>query len=135
MSIVNQINLAVVLTMAATPLLANVGVKLKDFFKSEQSVASLQAKEATPATSTGTSSSRVREGREDDRRAPERAAHPVRRPGCLRGHRVHGQGVGPSVYFGDAGSDAVLHAVGAEKASCAVVTVDSPGGPTARCGR
>ena len=32
------------------------------------------------------------------------------------------------MYFGDAGSNAVLHAVGAEKASCAVVTLDTPGG-------
>jgi|TARA_B110000977_G_scaffold5915_1_gene8327 voltage-gated potassium channel Kch len=31
------------------------------------------------------------------------------------------------VFFGDAGSNAVLHAVGAEKASCAVVTLDTPG--------
>ncbi|KAK3251530.1 K(+) efflux antiporter, partial [Cymbomonas tetramitiformis] len=31
------------------------------------------------------------------------------------------------VYFGDAGSAAVLHAVGAARASCAVVTLDTPG--------
>ena len=31
------------------------------------------------------------------------------------------------VYFGDAGSPAVLHSVGAQRASCAVVTLDSPG--------
>ena len=31
------------------------------------------------------------------------------------------------VYFGDAGSPAVLHSVGAHRASCAVVTLDSPG--------
>jgi len=31
------------------------------------------------------------------------------------------------VYFGDAGSAAVLHAVGAERAACAVVALDSPG--------
>jgi len=31
------------------------------------------------------------------------------------------------VYFGDAGSPAVLHSVGAERAACAVITLDSPG--------
>lgn len=31
------------------------------------------------------------------------------------------------VYFGDAGSPAVLHSVGAERAACAVVTLDTPG--------
>eukprot|EP00879_Flechtneria_rotunda_P019410 GHRR01020387.1.p1 GENE.GHRR01020387.1~~GHRR01020387.1.p1 ORF type:complete len:828 (+),score=374.04 GHRR01020387.1:716-3199(+) len=31
------------------------------------------------------------------------------------------------VYFGDAGSPAVLHSVGAERAACAVITLDTPG--------
>jgi voltage-gated potassium channel Kch len=31
------------------------------------------------------------------------------------------------VYFGDAGSQAVLRAVGAERAACAVITLDTPG--------
>jgi hypothetical protein len=31
------------------------------------------------------------------------------------------------VYFGDAGSAAVLHSVGAERAACAVITLDTPG--------
>ena len=31
------------------------------------------------------------------------------------------------MYFGDAGSAAVLHSIGAHKASCCVVTLDSPG--------
>jgi hypothetical protein len=31
------------------------------------------------------------------------------------------------IYFGDAGSAAVLHAVGAERAACAVITLDTPG--------
>jgi voltage-gated potassium channel Kch len=31
------------------------------------------------------------------------------------------------VYFGDAGSPTVLHQVGAERAACAVVTLDTPG--------
>lgn len=31
------------------------------------------------------------------------------------------------MYFGDAGSPAVLHLVGAERAACAVIALDSPG--------
>lgn len=31
------------------------------------------------------------------------------------------------VYFGDAGSAAVLHSIGAHRAACAVITLDSPG--------
>ena len=31
------------------------------------------------------------------------------------------------VYFGDAGSPAVLHLVGAERAACAIIALDTPG--------
>lgn len=31
------------------------------------------------------------------------------------------------VYFGDAGSSAILHSVGAAHARCAVITLDTPG--------
>ena len=31
------------------------------------------------------------------------------------------------MYFGDAGSSAILHSVGAEHARCAVITLDTPG--------
>lgn len=31
------------------------------------------------------------------------------------------------VYFGDAGSSAVLHSLGAKHAACAVITLDTPG--------
>jgi monovalent cation:proton antiporter-2 (CPA2) family protein len=129
MSIVNQINLAVVLTMAATPLLANVGVKLKDFFKSEQSVASLQAKEGDASDLNGhvIVAGYGRVGKMIGELLNEQLIPYV-------GLDVSADIVSTArasdlpVYFGDAGSDAVLHAVGAEKASCAVVTVDSPGG-------
>lgn len=33
------------------------------------------------------------------------------------------------VYFGDAGSSAVLHSLGAHHAACAVITLDTPGAP------
>ena len=38
-----------------------------------------------------------------------------------------GRGLDLPVYFGDAGSAAVLHSVGAHRAACAVVTLDTPG--------
>ena len=31
------------------------------------------------------------------------------------------------MYFGDAGSSAVLHSLGAQHAACAVITLDTPG--------
>ena len=38
-----------------------------------------------------------------------------------------GQELDLPVYFGDAGSGAVLHSVGAHRAACAVITLDTPG--------
>jgi monovalent cation:proton antiporter-2 (CPA2) family protein len=38
-----------------------------------------------------------------------------------------GKGSDLPVYFGDAGSPAVLHSIGAERAACAVITLDTPG--------
>lgn len=127
METVNIINLAVVLTMAGTPLLANIGSQLKNLVKQESSVASMQVadgdvddlsghviiagygrvgrmigqllnKELIPFVALDVGAEEVSRGRADDL----------------------------PVYFGDAGSATVLHAVGAEKASCAVVTMDSP---------
>ena len=128
MAIVNQINLAVVLTMAATPLFATLGAEFKRFFKEEKSVASLQAKEGD---------------------ANDLSGHVIiagyGRVGNMIGELLSEQLIpfvaldvsadavskaranDLPVYFGDAGSNAVLHAVGAEKASCAVVTLNTPG--------
>lgn len=127
MEIVNIINLAVVLTMAGTPLLANLGSQLKNLIKQDKSVASLQAKE----------------GEVDDL-----SGHVIiagyGRVGRMIGELLNkelipfvaldvgaeevskGRAADMPVYFGDAGSQTVLHAVGADKASCAVVTMDSP---------
>ena len=44
---------------------------------------------------------------------------------------LHSEQVGKNadlpVYFGDAGSSAILHSVGAAHARCAVITLDTPG--------
>ena len=126
MDVVNQINLAVVLTMALTPLLANLGSKLKDVLKQDDGVVSLQAKE----------------GENDDLSGHVIVAG-YGRVGRIIGDLLNEQlipfvaldisadnvNAGRSndmpVYFGDAGAETVLHAVGAAKASCAVVTLDT----------
>ena len=128
MAIVNQINLAVVLTMAATPLFATLGSEFKRFFKEEKSVASLQAKEGDANDLSGhvIIAGYGRVGNMIGELLSEQLIPFV-------GLDVSADIVGKArandvpVYFGDAGSNAVLHAVGAEKASCAVVTLDSPG--------
>ena len=128
MAIVNQINLAVVLTMAATPLFATLGAEFKKFFKEEKSVASLQAKEGDANDLNGhvIIAGYGRVGNMIGELLSEQLIPFVALD-------VSADAVGKArandlpVYFGDAGSNAVLHAVGAEKASCAVVTLDSPG--------
>jgi len=126
-SIATQLNLAVVLTMAMTPYLAELGSRLKDTLQSPD-VASLQPKENEVDDLTG---------------------HVI-----LAGYGRNGQIVGEiltqnlvpfvaldvkpeivsegrardrNVFFGDAGSAEVLRAVGAARASCAVVSLNSPG--------
>ena len=128
MAIVNQINLAVVLTMAATPLFATLGSEFKRFFKEEKSVASLQAKEGDANDLSGhvIIAGYGRVGNMIGELLSEQLIPFV-------GLDVSADIVGKArandvpVYFGDAGSNAVLHAVGAEKASCAVVTLNTPG--------
>mmetsp|Transcript_13030 Transcript_13030/g.55063 ORF Transcript_13030/g.55063 Transcript_13030/m.55063 type:complete len:1143 (-) Transcript_13030:1075-4503(-) len=128
MDIVNQINLAVVLTMAATPMLANVGANLKKLLKKEDSVASLQAKEGDVDDLSGhvIIAGYGRVGRMIGELLGEQLI-PFVAVDVSAEDVQKGRDMDAPVYFGDAGSPAVLHAVGAEKASCAVVTLDSPG--------
>jgi voltage-gated potassium channel Kch len=128
MDIVNKINLAVVLTMAATPMLANVGANLKKLLKKEDSVASLQAKEGDVDDLSGhvIIAGYGRVGRMIGELLSEQLI-PFVAVDVSAEDVQKGRDMDAPVYFGDAGSPAVLHAVGAEKASCAVVTLDSPG--------
>lgn len=48
-------------------------------------------------------------------------------PPCSAVRVAAGKASDLPVYFGDAGSPAVLHSVGAERAACAVITLDTPG--------
>jgi voltage-gated potassium channel Kch len=128
MAVVNQINLAVVLTMAATPLFANLGSNFKKFFKDESSVASLQPKEGDANDLSGhvIIAGYGRVGNMIGELLTEQLVPFIALD-------VSADAVGKArakdypVFFGDAGSNAVLHAVGADKASCAVVTLDSSG--------
>jgi voltage-gated potassium channel Kch len=43
------------------------------------------------------------------------------------GRVQEGKALDLPVYFGDAGSAAVLHAIGADRAACAIITLDTPG--------
>ena len=45
----------------------------------------------------------------------------------VRARAQAGKALDLPVYFGDAGSPAVLHSLGAHRASCAVITLDTPG--------
>lgn len=121
-----QLNLAVVLTMAITPLLADLGNKIKDIVPSK-AAASLQPRESEvddlkghvilagfgatnqiigeilrksmiPFVALDINPDTVREGRANDE----------------------------NVFFGDAGSADLLQKVGADRASCAVVALNSP---------
>lgn len=123
----NELTLVVALSMAMTPALADLGAKLREKFNSSsdmkslapgegatddlvkhvvicgfgrsgQLIAQLMSEQLIPFVVLDMSSERVQTGREQDM----------------------------PVYFGDAGSPAVLHSVGAERAACAVVTMDTP---------
>ena len=128
-AVVAELFLVVALTMALTPLLAELGARFgKAFDRSDmkalqppaaggeaaalrghviiagfgrvgQIIAQLLAERLIPFVAVDVRVDRVRAGKELDL----------------------------PVYFGDAGSPAVLHALGAERAACAVITLDTPG--------
>ena len=127
--LVNELTLVIALSMAATPWLANVGADLRDrlegaggdmstlqpdvsqvddmnrhviiagFGRSGQLIAQLLSEQLIPFVALDMRSDRVQAGREEEL----------------------------PVFFGDAGSPAVLHSVGAQRACCAVICMDTPG--------
>ena len=74
-------------------------VIIAGFGRVGQLIAQMLSEELIPFVALDTSSTRVQEGKAQDL----------------------------PVYFGDAGSPAVLHSIGADRAACAVITLDSPG--------
>lgn len=128
-SLNNELTLVVALSMAFTPALADAGARLREWYdkkypgdikallpekeqvddlkghviicgfgRSGQLIAQLLSELLIPFVVLDMQSDRVQQG---------------------RGEEI-------PIFFGDAGSPAVLHSVGAERASCAVVTLDQP---------
>ena len=125
--IATQLNLAVVLTMAITPYLAEFGNKLKDVLQSAD-VASLQPKENEVDDLKGhvILAGYGRNGKIVGEILAQNLVPFVAldvKPEIVSEGRARDQ----NVYFGDAGSPEVLRAIGAERASCAVVALNSPG--------
>ena len=125
--IATQLNLAVVLTMAITPYLAEFGNKLKDVLQSAD-VASLQPNENEVDDLKGhvILAGYGRNGRIVGEILTQNLVPFVAldvRPEIVSEGRARDQ----NVYFGDAGSVEVLRAIGAARASCAVVALNSPG--------
>jgi monovalent cation:proton antiporter-2 (CPA2) family protein len=126
-ALAKEMYLVVALSMALTPFLAEFGGKVgrllekndmkalapKDgelsgmqghviisgFGRVGQLIAQMLSEELIPFVALDTSAARVQEGKANDL----------------------------PVYFGDAGSPAVLHSIGADNAACAVIALDTPG--------
>ena len=126
-ALAKELYLVVALSMALTPFLAEFGGKVGrllerndmkalapkesetsslsghviicGFGRVGQLIAQMLSEELIPFVALDTSASRVQDGKASDL----------------------------PVYFGDAGSPAVLHSIGAERAACAVITLDTAG--------
>lgn len=126
-ALVKELYLVVALSMALTPFLAEFGGKvgrllerndmkalapkegemsgmsghviIAGFGRVGQLIAQMLSEELIPFVALDVSSTRVQDGKANDL----------------------------PVYFGDAGSPAVLHSIGADRAACAVITLDTPG--------
>ena len=115
-TLATQLNLAVVLTMAITPYMAQLGNNVKNILKSGNA-AGLQPKESEV----------------DDLKGHVIIAG-YGRNGKIIGEILRdnmipfsaGRAADQNVYFGDAGSPEVLKAIGADRASCAIVALSSP---------
>ena len=125
-TLATQLNLAVVLTMAITPYLAQFGNNVKNILKSGNA-AGLQPKESEVDDLKGhvIIAGYGRNGKIigeilRDNMIPFVALDV--NPEVVSAGRAADQ----NVYFGDAGSPEVLKAIGAERASCAIVALSSP---------
>jgi len=125
-TLATQLNLAVVLTMAITPYLAQFGNNVKNILKSGNA-AGLQPKESEVDDLKGhvIIAGYGRNGKIigeilRDNMIPFVALDV--NPEVVSAGRAADQ----NVYFGDAGSPEVLKAIGAARASCAIVALSSP---------
>lgn len=126
-ALVSKLFLIVSLSMALTPFLAEFGQRLGKMFEKSDFKA-LQPKEGEVEELRGhvVIAGFGRVGQIIAQLLSERLIPFVALD--VRSDRVQaGKELDLPVYFGDAGSAAVLHSIGAHRASCCVVTLDSPG--------
>ena len=121
-----QLNLAVVLTMAITPYLAEFGNSMKDLWKSGN-VATLQPKENEVDDLKG-HVILAGYGRNGKIIGEILSANMIPFVALDVNPEIvsEGRATDQNVYFGDAGSPEVLRAIGAARASCAIVALSSP---------
>jgi Kef-type K+ transport system membrane component KefB len=126
-AVVAELFLVVALTMALTPLLAEVGSRFgKAFDRSDMKALQPPAGEAGALRGHVIIAGFGRVGQIIAQLLAERLIPFVAVD--VRVDRVRaGKELDLPVYFGDAGSPAVLHALGADRAACAVITLDTPG--------
>lgn len=124
---VQQLFLVVALSMALTPFLAEFGQRLgKRYENSDMKALQVNEGAADELKNHVIIAGFGRVGQIIGQLLSERLIPFVALD--VRAERVSvGKNLDLPVYFGDAGSPAVLHSIGAHKASCAVVTLDSPG--------
>eukprot|EP00877_Chromochloris_zofingiensis_P008397 jgi/Chrzof1/3810/Cz13g09190.t1_KEA1[v5.2] len=126
-ALISQLYLVVALSMALTPYLAAIGGKLGQMFeRSDMKALQPQDNEVKEMKNHVIIAGYGRVGQIIAQMLSEQLIPFVALD--VRSDRVQaGKALDLPVYFGDAGSPAVLHSVGAERASCAVITLDTPG--------
>ncbi|CAG9467628.1 unnamed protein product [Pedinophyceae sp. YPF-701] len=126
-AVCNQLFLVVALSMALTPYLAALGDTVGEMLDKDDQ-ATMEPKQADVDDLRGHvlicgfgRSGQIIAQLFSERLIPFVAVD-------VRSDRVQtGRALDLPVYFGDSGSEKVLHAVGAHKAACAVIALDSPG--------
>ena len=127
-AVVQELFLVVALTMALTPLLAELGARAGRALGSAGDMKALAPSEGEAGALRGhvIIAGFGRVGQIIAQLLAERLIPFVAVD--VRVDRVQsGKDLDLPVYFGDAGSAAVLHSLGAERAACAVITLDTPG--------
>ncbi|KAK9806323.1 hypothetical protein WJX72_010305 [[Myrmecia] bisecta] len=125
--LVSQLFLVVALSMAITPFLAELGSKLgKMFEKSDMKALQPNEGEVEELRDHVIIAGFGRVGQIIAQLLSERLI-PFVALDVNAGRVQAGKELDLPVYFGDAGSPAVLHSVGAHRAACAVITLDTPG--------
>lgn len=126
-SLVRELFLVVALSMALTPFLADFGARIAKMLE-RSDMGALQPKEGEMSGMSGhvIIAGFGRAGQLISQMLSEQLI-PFVALDSSPGKVQEGKALDLPVYFGDAGSPAVLHAIGADRAACAVITLDTPG--------